>query len=485
MFFKYKKTNIFLIVILVISFLYRLIAINQSFWLDEAIQAWAVSHFNLFTLLKNYMPGDFNPPLSHVITFIFVKFFGSSELVLRLPSVLAGVGLVWVCYKFLSKILDPTKDSLLIKLGTVLISFSPLLFYYSQEARPYELAAFFVTWSMYEFYSCFIEKSKDYKPYILVTGLMFLSHYLTWFIWPIQFIYLIIFENSKDFKHKLVKLFAPLSFIFIIFPMLFSQLKSGLGAADNLEVWKNLSAFSLKQLALIPSKILLGRLNIDFNLPFTILILVFLLLYVIILLQKLNLKKPKQILKDNIFVLLSLWLIGPVLIGAILSLKLAIFTYFRFLYIAPAFYLLLIYSLQNLKKDKQYKFIFLFILLSFVSTNIYLINPNNHRENWKETVAFITRNNFSNNVVILSSMSRPFWYYDKDNHNLIDYPNIDKIIYEKYVWLVKYGQPIFDPENKTEKELESYGFQQLQQKNFRGDIIVKLMVNGSGFIVWD
>src|SRR3989338_10999322 len=86
-------------VILVVALGLRLISLNQSLWLDEAIEWWAVRSFGLRELLTGYMVGDFNPPGHHVLMWFWVRVFGESEIALRLPSVVFGVGIVWWVYK--------------------------------------------------------------------------------------------------------------------------------------------------------------------------------------------------------------------------------------------------------------------------------------------------------------------------------------------------------------------------------------------------
>ena len=87
-----------ILVILLLALILRLISLNQSLWLDEAIEWWAVKSFGLKELLTGYMAGDFNPPGHHLLMWFWVRVFGDSEVALRMPSVLFGVGIVWWAY---------------------------------------------------------------------------------------------------------------------------------------------------------------------------------------------------------------------------------------------------------------------------------------------------------------------------------------------------------------------------------------------------
>ena len=88
-----------LLIILAVGFWIRLVGLNQSLWLDEAIEWWAVTSFSLKQLLFGYMAGDFNPPGHHLLLWFWVRIFGDAEISLRFPSVLFGVGLVYLIYK--------------------------------------------------------------------------------------------------------------------------------------------------------------------------------------------------------------------------------------------------------------------------------------------------------------------------------------------------------------------------------------------------
>src|SRR3990167_7167898 len=100
-----------LLLILLLSLVLRLISLNQSLWLDEGIQWWAVTTFPFKHLITEYIKGDFNPPLYHAILYFWVKVFGDSEISLRFPSVLFGLGIVWFTYKIAQLIFGGKKLS--------------------------------------------------------------------------------------------------------------------------------------------------------------------------------------------------------------------------------------------------------------------------------------------------------------------------------------------------------------------------------------
>src|SRR3990167_11022982 len=112
-----------ILLIFVLAFLIRLIALNQSLWLDEAITAKVVMSFGFKDIINKFSPTDFHPPLYYLFMKLWTNFFGYSEIALRMPSILFSlltgyviylIGGIWAAVFFL---------------------FNPLIVYYSQEAQ--------------------------------------------------------------------------------------------------------------------------------------------------------------------------------------------------------------------------------------------------------------------------------------------------------------------------------------------------------------
>src|SRR3989337_3506852 len=134
-------------IILLVALVLRFISLNQSLWLDEAINVNVARALSFKSLIFNYSLSDFHPPLYHILLRSWILFFGSSEISVRRPSVLLGIGTVFVTY-LIGKKLFENKTALI---APMLIATSPLSIYYSQEARMYMLAAFLATLSCYFF----------------------------------------------------------------------------------------------------------------------------------------------------------------------------------------------------------------------------------------------------------------------------------------------------------------------------------------------
>src|SRR5258708_1476796 len=141
-------------IIIFVALVLRLINVNQSLWLDEEKQVLLCKE-----QLRNIFwqrSVDVHPPLSYVLMHFWVV-VNSSEIWLRLLSVIFGVLTVWVLYIFSSKIFSEK----IALLSSFFLSISPYHIYYSQEVRMYSEAIFFATVSMYFFYLIF---KKIYFP---------------------------------------------------------------------------------------------------------------------------------------------------------------------------------------------------------------------------------------------------------------------------------------------------------------------------------
>jgi mannosyltransferase len=435
-----------LLLILFLALILRFISLNQSLWLDEGIQWWAVTTFPLKHLITEYIKGDFNPPLFHVVLYFWVKIFGDSEISLRLPSVLFGLGTVLFVYKIAElKIENSLKIgnwSLKIADATaLLIATAPLLIYYSQEARMYSLAAFTTTATLY-----FLNRRQTIR-YMLFAILMLYSHYLTWLLIPVLLV-----------LHLLPTLLA-LAFLVPWLPTLWSQLNQGLGAATN-PAWAGLSSLSVKNILLVPIKFLIGRLPVDFNFYYAV------MLFIPLCLAAYLIYKAKN-------KLLYAWAFLPLILGAIISLKIPIFTYFRFVFVLPAFYLLLVEGISHLPKRLRLYAFTLFLLINLFAASRYLLDANLHREDWRSAVNYIHATDPNSRVLIISATHSPFEYYDREQSSHIHETDLNRLINQPSVWYIPYAQPIFDPQDKIRRTLNQLGFQEVSQRHFRGVTVIK------------
>ncbi len=164
----------------------------RSLYFDEAYQFFA----SLKPLHLINDPGHL--PLSHYIQH-FVMYIGQSEAALRLPPAIFGIGTIIVTY-YLVKILFDKKTGLI---GALLVSISPFLIYYSQEARAYSQYAFLATASL--LFLLFILKKSTfirYLVYFIATILCLYTHIFAVCLLVGQNIYMLLMWKSERFNLK-------------------------------------------------------------------------------------------------------------------------------------------------------------------------------------------------------------------------------------------------------------------------------------------
>ena len=140
---------------------------TKSFWLDETISAiLAQTDRHTFTRALIYRQG--NMTLYYTLLRGW-RWFGESEFIYRLFSVIAGVGAVFAIY-WLGKILFGPKAG---RIAALLLSVHAFHIRYSQEARGYSLLVFLTLLSCFFFVRTTQEPAmKDSLAYVITSVLM-------------------------------------------------------------------------------------------------------------------------------------------------------------------------------------------------------------------------------------------------------------------------------------------------------------------------
>lgn len=110
---------------------------SQSLWLDEGY-SWRITDGSLGSVLGNVKATESTPPLYYWLNWFFVHLFGASEVSLRLLSALAGTGTVIAVWYAARRLVNPAAGLI----AGALVACSPYMWWFSQEARAYSLAAF-------------------------------------------------------------------------------------------------------------------------------------------------------------------------------------------------------------------------------------------------------------------------------------------------------------------------------------------------------
>lgn len=129
-----------LIAVVLVAAAVRLVLINtQSIWLDEGYSL-AVAHHSLGFIMSFISHYDLHPPLYYLLLHLFEQLIGFGPIQARLLSVLAGIGAILALYMVTVVLLG----RLTAVCAAFLLAISPVVVWYSDEARMYMLAGCFV-----------------------------------------------------------------------------------------------------------------------------------------------------------------------------------------------------------------------------------------------------------------------------------------------------------------------------------------------------
>lgn len=458
--------------ILVLGTILRLISLNQSLWLDEAINVMAAKSYSFFGMITQYAIADFHPPGYFILLWFWTKAFSISEIAVRIPSVIFGVLTTYVIFLIGQKI----HSKALGLLAAILLAVNPLHIYYSQEARMYSLAALAVSLNIFLLLK-FIKGEKINLLFLIISNLLVLSSdYVAYFIFPAEFIFLLLTGKKVLLKRWFAALIMAVLVGIWWLPIFLNQLDVGSVASSRLPTWKFVAgAFDPKAVPLTFVKFMIGRISYPDKLIYVLTLLPISMLFLSLLLRGI---KPLKTLNRN---LILCWLFIPIMLATFVSFLIPVYNYFRLLFVLPAFVILVSLGILSLKAKFRYIFLSGIILIELVSAAIYLFNPIYQRDDWKGLVNFFK---LKERPIILFESSGtlpPFDYYAKGEIDarggLKDFPakditdvvDLENILQGgREVYLVEFLVDISDPQRYLQKRLGQLNFKEIEIINFNG-----------------
>lgn len=430
----------YLLLLISSAILIRLIGIEQSLWLDEATTAQTLKHLSISQIISQFSPTDFHPPLYYIGMKLWTNLFGYSELALRAPSVVFAILTSLVVYLIGKRL----RDEHVGLAAMLLFLFNPLVIYYSQEARMYMMAVFFLTTALYGYLiviETFREKSMVKVPkhsnaqfatiievfrraahvysgkgtlglVVVITNICILLSLYTFYgsIFFIGAMYLYLLLSSVHARRASKKPFMQayaddpyyIPFMLLIpgalialvslAPLLLRQMENASSQLSLVPNWSEvLGKATLKNLFLIPLKFTVGRIQ---WLPKWCYYLVGGSAAAVMMLLALRgaLRERK----------LLFMMIAPLAFGVVFSFFTPLLQYFRFLYLLPVFALLLALSTNRKPIIMVLVGVFLFFSMKYLLVSEY------HREDWRTVVQNLPR---KRPVYMIVSSSDPLRYY--------------------------------------------------------------------------
>lgn len=477
------------IAIVLFALILRLPLLGGSFWLDEAAQA--LESARPLTQQLEIIP-DFQPPLMHIITHFAMDISNSEWWLRTIGALIPGLITVWATYRIGKK--------LICQYGAIaaalLLASSSFHIFYSQELRPYSLAAMFATLGWLILISW-----QDYKPrtslilFAVTTALGLYSTYLYPFVLIGQVVYMLYCHRSfiKGFITSLslsILAFTPW------LPMFLRQLEEGQYVRKSLPGWE--SVVSLPQLKALPltfGKFVYGVVNLEFNASYLFPTLLILLLFSVLLANNYWQDREGTLKFIKTF---SIWLILPLLISWIISFYVPVIRPKRLLFLLPVMYLFISSvitpyfsrSSTSLRGGLAVLFSVVLILINIGGAFQYFTNPQLQREPWRRLYREVTQKYSPEETVAVYSFPAPFapmrWYDTKNLPSISQGTlHVDRVenlpetikgaVEYRYIVVFDYLTDLTDPERKLLATLTEFGYHEIDRFDYPNIGFVRIL----------
>ncbi|MDQ3573194.1 MAG: glycosyltransferase family 39 protein [Actinomycetota bacterium] len=181
----------------------------QSLHHDEAVQA-RLMQLGFFDMLSEVVDGERSPPLYYLVHWPWTQLFGTGEVGLRSLSALIGTLMIPAAL-FAGRELRGERTGLI---AAALVSVSPILVWYSQEARSYILMALFVTLALAFAARAQREPSpRSFGLWALFCSLALLSHYFAVFLIAPQVLWLFFAGDGASTDRRLWTAIGAIAFV--------------------------------------------------------------------------------------------------------------------------------------------------------------------------------------------------------------------------------------------------------------------------------
>ena len=197
----------------------------QSFWHDEAVTVGRVLHPGLGATLREIPSSEATPPLYYVLAWLWTKVFGTSEAGIRSLSALFGTATVPVAYAIGAR-LASRRAGLLAALA---VAVSPLLVWYSQEARAYALLVLTSALTIWFFTAALQEPDRRrwLGWWAAAASLSLLSHYFAAFVVVPEAAWLVWNSRGRPRRPVLLAVAAPAALAVALLPLAIHQAGRG------------------------------------------------------------------------------------------------------------------------------------------------------------------------------------------------------------------------------------------------------------------
>lgn len=461
--------------ITVLSLIFRIPALFQSFWLDEAAQA-TLSKIPPWNLSWS---GDFQPPLFYLLSYFWQSFGNNSEWFLRILPLFFGVLTILIMHKLIKKMFGSTAAIL----TSIFLSTSSFHIYYSTEYRMYSLFCLLSVISWSTLYS------KRYFLYALSIAAALYTHYFSILIIISQIIYMLL-TRKKSIGVYLKYLAVGISPFLFWIPTMVSQIATSKMLLHAWPGWSDVAGSSFIRFPiLLFSKFTVGMISPVNKIYYALVVVIFGVIFLISLIGLFVLQKNKNrqfsfCVPIKNYVLLC-WFFVPFLIAWFSGLVIRVNSPHRLILLLPAYFCILVLGVMKIKiAGIKIALIGSIIFISFLSSFQFLTLKNYQKEDWRSAIQYTDNYILKNNGIVLSKYVSPWapmkWYSKKysqyvgvSNTITITDLSIDQtlknIVYKhNHIAVYRYLFELSDPENRVENYLQSNNYKLNYSKDFRG-----------------
>ncbi len=151
----------------------------QSYRYDEAVTVGRVLHPSLFATLSEVPHSESTPPLYYLVAWAWSRPFGTGEVWLRSLSALAGTGSILAVYLSAPALALPRRAGLI---AAAAVAVSPVLIWFSQDARAYSLVFLLTALSFLFFARARGGGRRDLAWWAAFSALAIATHYFAGFV---------------------------------------------------------------------------------------------------------------------------------------------------------------------------------------------------------------------------------------------------------------------------------------------------------------
>ena len=492
----------------------RLVALGaQSLWYDEGV-TWYLTRFDLPALIR-WTADDIQPPFYYIILWCSSRLFGQSEFALRFPSVvfgLLGVPLMWQVGQTVFAAWGRVRAEGIGLTAAALMAFSPLMVYYSQEARMYTLLVFqaavgsYLLWRIagraFDTATSVGERRSIVARfrstgYVIVMASALYTHYFAAFLLLAHAVYMVVVLVKADWPRPFVgQCLLIVGGVLLLFVPWIPVLMARLG--DDPSYWPGLLKLPEIVQDVAISFAVGGKREMILEADGLPLAAIFglLLLFNIVALWFTLKKSPRPPGPPAPLLFLLLWLILPITLILLLSYQTPKFNPRYTMLSWPAFALLLAGGLGILWQQKGRAarlgsmLMLLFIGYSWAfSLRNWYTDEAFRRDDFKALAQFVRERSFHNEPVLLSSGHFfPVWQYYFGLDNWTALPELETLDVERVtdfsitpslaealagqpgVWLVTWQDEVIDPNQVIPLLLDTVG-QRTEDPLLIGDFI--------------